>query len=121
VSKPVQTTCKICGAPRWAKAKTAHCETHARDYQRAFNDRAVAEGRGVRSAECQRIDETVRAAVALGATEDEAWRIAIAAEIETDGRGFAPHQRRPFIERELAFLRQVDAARQAKPTKGRAA
>jgi hypothetical protein len=93
--------CKVCGQPRKPGGDMVLCAEHYRAYMR---EHATARNR-VLGPEYQRIQGYVHDARAQGATEDEAWWIAMAAEIAFQRGESRPYWLAPFIAAELAWLR----------------
>jgi hypothetical protein len=77
------------------------CAEHYRAYMREKS----TERNHILGAEYQRIAGYVRDARRQGATEDEAWWVAIAAEIAFQRGDSRPYWLAPFIAAELAWLR----------------
>lgn len=100
-----QTTCKVCGQPRANNGKSvALCAEHLREYQRnkSARSRKVAP---VADPEYRRIHAYHAAALRLGATDDQAWWCATAANAQYTEIGARIFRPAAFIAAELAWLR----------------
>jgi hypothetical protein len=93
--------CRVCGQPRQPKIDMVLCVDHYRAYMRERN----TERNHALGPEYGRIAGYLRAAAAIGANEDEAWWLAMAAEGAFRAGQSRPYWLRPFLQAELEWLR----------------
>src|SRR5512133_1002393 len=98
------TTCRVCGGPRWDRKTSALCETHFREMHREQTRKSKRGGAPSGLPDRQRIDDYRAEALRQGATEDESWWIAIAAEGRFQREGRSTRWLVAFVAAELAWL-----------------
>lgn len=115
----------MCGAPRVENAlEMALCADHVRAYQNEAARRSRERQAGSYAQEYRRLCQYVRAAQDMGATDDQAWWCAVAANAAYNAGQGHPHWLTPFIAAELDYLRANEAvfdrldARQWEPIAG---
>lgn len=96
-------TCRRCDRPRAPSSEMVLCAEHLREYNREANRRS--EGVGFRHPDARRLRVYLREAVRQGATEDESWWIAMAAEKAYSEGASRPRWLTPFVQTELRWLR----------------
>ena len=99
-------TCQVCGAPRSGTQRPALCAEHRKEHDRA---RKAKERRDnpERAQLRNRIGDYLAEARRQGATDDQAWWCAMAAEARFQQHGHSSRWLGPFIAAELAALRAM--------------
>jgi hypothetical protein len=90
--------CRVCGQPRRPGIDRMLCADHYRAYMRTRQQQRYTTG-------YKRISGYLRAAAAIGANEEEAWWLAMAAEGAFRAGQSRPYWLRPFLQAELEWLR----------------
>lgn len=100
-----QDTCKICGGERAPNTTSALCVEHYRAYMNEKTARYAA-SHAEQVVQAARLKNYLRHAASIGANEEEAWWLAMAAEAERAHSAPAGTKwLAPFLQRELTWLR----------------